>query len=183
MIEENNDTIVKNDEKCKEKLQELATKDIQYDQELENIRLNLESSNRTGFTMDEGHKDNIEKLENKTNLHANKLQELTSKDSQYDQEIEKIKLNGVAKCPLSEPNTFIIEGGCYTFVDQNKTSTNAKIYCESKQARLFEPRSVNTNKLVYEKSKDILRGQRNWLGVITKNGISENRNMQIAVTM
>ena len=73
---------------------------------------------------------------------------------------------------MDAPLTFIIDGGCYTFVDQIKTFTNAKIYCESKQARLFEPRSVNTNKLVYEKSKDILRGQSNWLGVITKNGKS-----------
>ena len=106
----------------------------------------------------------------KTNLHANKLQELTSKDSQYDQEIEEIKLNGVAKCPLSEPNTFIVDGGCYMFVDQEKTFANAKNYCASKQARLFEPRSLHTNKLVYQKSKVVLRGERNWLGVITKNG-------------
>mgnify|MGYP001279499996 CR=1 FL=1 len=42
-IDLNNGTIAKNDEECKEKVQELAAKDIQHDQEFVNMLSDLES--------------------------------------------------------------------------------------------------------------------------------------------
>ena len=58
------------------------------------------------------------------------------------------------------------------FVDQEKTFSEAKIYCESKRGRLFEPRSVHTNKLVYDKGLEVLNNNHMWFGIITKNGKS-----------
>ena len=74
------------------------------------------------------------------------------------------------KCPINESNTFIVDGGCYTFVDQVKNPNDAKSYCESQHGFLFEPRSAYTNELVYEKGNDVLSGERMWIGVVTQNG-------------
>ena len=35
---------------------------------------------------------------------------------------------------------------------------------------MFEPRSAHTNELVYFKGKDVLSGERMWIGVVTQNG-------------
>ena len=85
-IDENNDAIVKKDEECKEKMQELATKDIQHDQNFENMKLDLESK------IDENN-DTIVKNNEKC---KEKLQELATKDLQYDQELENIRLMWLA---------------------------------------------------------------------------------------
>ena len=73
---------------------------------------------------------------------------------------------------MNETNTFIVDGGCYTFVDQVKNPNDAKSYCESRHGFLFEPRSAHTNELVYFKGKDVLSGERMWIGVVTQNGKS-----------
>ena len=76
-------------------------------------------------------------------------------------------------CPIEEPNTFKIDGGCYMFVDQEKTFNDAKTFCESKRGRLFEPRTVQTNKLVVEKGYDVMNNSYGvWFGIITKTGAS-----------
>jgi hypothetical protein len=138
-IDENNDTIAKNDEECKEKVQELAAKDTEHD-------------------------DKLQALTTKDSQHDNKLQTLTTRDSQ--------NLNGVKKCPSGEPNTFLIEGICYMFVDQRKTFNDAKSYCQSKRGRLFEPRTLHTNKLVAYKGYEVLKYRKMWLGIISSNGES-----------
>ena len=74
-------------------------------------------------------------------------------------------------CPIEEPNTFKINGGCYMFVDQAKTFNGAKTFCESKRGRLFEPRTVKTNKLVADKGREVLNSAM-WVGIISKNGKS-----------
>merc|ERR1711971_1492677 len=61
-------------------------------------------------------------------------------------DIEKNALN-ILHCPTNETNTFIVDGGCYTFVDQVKNPNDAKSYCESRHGFLFEPRSAHTNEL------------------------------------
>ena len=58
------------------------------------------------------------------------------------------------------------------FVDQEKTFNDAKSYCQSRRGRLFEPRSVHTNKLVYDKGVEVLNNNLMWFGIITKNGKS-----------
>ena len=72
MIDENNGTIAKNDEECKEKLQELATKDIQQEQEIENMKLNLESrideNNETIVKKAEECKEKVQELNMIKNL-------------------------------------------------------------------------------------------------------------------
>ena len=80
--------------------------------------------------------------------------------------------NDDLKTCSNEANTFLIDGGCYMFVDQRKPFNDAKNYCESKRGRLFEPRSVRTNKLVAEKGYEVLNNQNMWFGIISKNGIS-----------
>ena len=74
-------------------------------------------------------------------------------------------------CPLDKPNTFLIDGGCYMFVDQEKTFNDAKSYCQRNRGRLFEPRTVHTNKLVSDKGFEVLNNKL-WFGIITKNGKS-----------
>jgi len=82
-------------------------------------------------------------------------------------------LPSVKNCPVDAPLTFIIDGGCFMFVNQQKSPNDAKSFCETKLGRLFEPRSASTNKLVYDKGNDILPGvERWWIGVVTYNGIS-----------
>ena len=56
------------------------------------------------------------------------------------------------------------------FVDQEKTANDAKSFCETKYARLFEPRSTHTNDLVFHKGNDVLNGDRMWIGVVSQNG-------------
>ena len=58
------------------------------------------------------------------------------------------------------------------FVDQEQTFNDAKTFCASKRARLFEPRSVHTNKLVYDKGIEVLNNNYMWFGIISKNGKS-----------
>ena len=58
------------------------------------------------------------------------------------------------------------------FVDQQKTFYDAKSYCQSQHGRLFEPRSVHTNKLVSNKGYEVLNNSYMWFGIITKNGKS-----------
>ena len=81
-------------------------------------------------------------------------------------------MTGVTNCPINEPNTFKIDGGCYMFVDQRKTFNDAKTFCESKRGRLFEPRTVKTNKLVADKGFEVLNNSAMWVGIISKNGKS-----------
>jgi len=83
----------------------------------------------------------------------------------------KVK-TGVTNCPINEANTFKIDGGCYMFVDQRKTFNEAKTFCESKRGRLFEPRTVQTNKLVYDKGVEVLTTDYMWIGIISKTGKS-----------
>ena len=71
-------------------------------------------------------------------------------------------------CPLDKPNTFLIDGGCYMFVDQHKTFNDAKNYCKSRHGRLFEPRSCHTNELVYDKGFEIWGEHYMWFGIIAK---------------
>ena len=78
----------------------------------------------------------------------------------------------IKNCPINEPNTFIIDGGCYMFVDREQTFNEAKSYCEGKLGRLFEPRTVLMNKLVSEKGHEVLNANHMWLGIISKNGKS-----------
>ena len=77
------------------------------------------------------------------------------------------------KCP-NEPNTFIIDGVCYMFVGHRETFNNAISYCKSKNGRLFEPRTVHTNKLVHDKGCEVLNNKSMymWVGIITKTGKS-----------
>ena len=171
-INENNDTIVKKDEECKEKVQELTAKDIQHDNKLQAL-----------ITKDSQHDNKLQELTKKDSELTNKLQGLTAKDSQHDQEIETIesdlestkktisKSEGGVECPLHMPKTLIIDGGCYMFVDQTKTFNDAKSYCQSKSGRLFEPRTIHTNKLVYDKGFEVLKNYM-WVGIISKNGKS-----------
>ena len=77
----------------------------------------------------------------------------------------------LATCP-NELNTFLIDGRCYMFVDQEKSFNDAKAYCESKLGRLFEPRSVHTNKLVYDKGYEVLNKNLMWFGIISIKGKS-----------
>ena len=82
-IDENNGTIVKKDEECKEKLQELAAKDIQHDQEFLNMKSDLESKIN----------ENNDTIVKKDEECKEKVQELATKDIQHDQAIEKNKLD------------------------------------------------------------------------------------------
>ena len=83
------------------------------------------------------------------------------------------------KCPLNESNTFVIDTGCYMFVDQKKNFNDSKKHCLSKQGRLFEPRSVRTAKLVLDKGLEVntYRSDNStkfdewWIGMITRNGM------------
>ena len=187
-IDENNDTIVKNDEECKEKVQELASKDVQHDQEFLNMKSDLESkineNNDTIVKKDEECKEKVQELAAKDIQHDNKLQALTTKDSEQDNKLqglttkdsqddqEILDLNSVAKCPFGGVNVFNIDGGCYMFVDQEKKFNGAKSYCKSKSGRLFEPRTIHTNKLVYDKGLEVLNNNDMWFGIISKNGKS-----------
>ena len=61
------------------------------------------------------------------------------------------------------------------FVDQQKTFNDAKTFCESKRGRLFEPRSVRTNKLVADKGFEVFSYPYQdymWFGIISKSGKS-----------
>ena len=58
------------------------------------------------------------------------------------------------------------------FVDQKKSFNSAQSYCQSKNGRLFEPRSVQTNNLVAEKGHQVLNNNAMWFGIILKNGKS-----------
>ena len=51
------------------------------------------------------------------------------------------------------------------FVKQTKTFNDAKTYCESQHGRLFEPRSVLTNKLVATKGIEVLNNNQMWFVV------------------
>ena len=67
--------------------------------------------------------------------------------------------DGFANCPLEQPNTFNIEGGCFLFNDEKKNYNDAKSFCEGKIAfngrpgRLVEPKTTTINKLICEKAK------------------------------
>ena len=63
------------------------------------------------------------------------------------------------KCS-NEPNTFLIEGGCYLFNDVKKNYYDAISFCESKDVmgktgRLVEPKTTTINKLIYDNAKTI----------------------------
>ena len=85
----------------------------------------------------------------------------------------------LAKCPL-EPNTLIIEGGCYLFSDKKKNYNDAKSFCESKFAvngktgRLVEPKTTTINKLIYENAKTIFGASFDYL--IGVNDISNENS-------
>ena len=67
--------------------------------------------------------------------------------------------NDDLKTCLNEPNTFLIDGGCYLFVDEYNKFYTAKSYCEGKNGRLFEPRSEETNMLVFHKASEVGLGE------------------------
>jgi len=103
------------------------------------------------------------------NEHTGKLDKLYVKDNQLDEKLQT--LIAVVNCPINEPNTFKIDGGCYMFVNQTKSFNNAKTFCESKGGSLFEPRTVRTNKLVADKGYEVLDNSM-WLGIISTTGKS-----------
>ena len=55
----------------------------------------------------------------------------------------------------NHPNGRVVNGTCYIFMRERKKYDDAKQSCNSQGARLFEPRSISINKLIYEKSVEI----------------------------
>ena len=51
-------------------------------------------------------------------------------------------------------------------MERNTTYDDANQFCKNQGARLFEPKSEKTNKLVFEKSVEVFGGEyRSWIGI------------------
>ena len=71
-------------------------------------------------------------------------------------------------CPTSSPNYVSISGSCYYIEDTKMTYADAQLNCHSKfggSGILFEPRDVNTNKLVNTAAATLTSSAFHWFGI------------------
>lgn len=69
-------------------------------------------------------------------------------------------------CNHYHPNVRIVHETCYIFMKDYKNYDDAKQNCSNQRGRLFEPRSITINKLIYEKSVEVFGDPEvSWIGI------------------
>ena len=73
-------------------------------------------------------------------------------------------------CPTSEPNYRLIDNTCYYFETTRKSYNDAKQNCNTKfpQGKLFEPKSLSSNKKVHKAALSIENYPHWWIGITDK---------------
>ena len=73
-------------------------------------------------------------------------------------------------CPTSEPNYRLIDNTCYYFETTRKSYDDAKQNCNTKfpQGKLFEPKSLSSNKKVHKAALSIENYPHWWIGITDK---------------
>ena len=83
---------------------------------------------------------------------------------------DNIKLKKQQSCLKGEPNYRFIDNTCYYFETTYKSYDDAKQNCNTKfpQGKLFEPKSLSSNKKVYKMALSIKNHPYWWIGITDK---------------